>query len=72
MRRFADLNTRFSGVHDLMKFRVTEILLISTPYDGFVLEEDGQLSEQIYNQFSDLSIPIIPRIHRVSSQEETL
>jgi len=70
MRRFADLKTRFSGVHDLMKFRVTEILLVSTPYDGFVLEEDGQLSEQIYNQFSDLSIPIIPRIHRVSSQEE--
>ncbi|MDR3591357.1 MAG: DUF5752 family protein [Negativicutes bacterium] len=70
MRRFADLKTRFSGIHDLMKFRVTEILLVSTPYDGFVLEEDGQLSEQIYNQFADLNIPIIPRIQRVSSQEE--
>ncbi|MDR3564744.1 MAG: DUF5752 family protein [Negativicutes bacterium] len=68
--RFADLKTRFSGVHDLMKFRITEILLVSTPYDGFVLEEDGQLSEQIYNQFADLSIPFIPRIQRVSSQEE--
>lgn len=53
-----------------MKFRVTEILLVSTPYDGFVLEEDGQLSEQLYNQFSDLNIPFIPRIERVSSQEE--
>ncbi len=53
-----------------MKYRVTEILLISTPYDGFVLEEDGQLSEQIYNQFADLNLPIIPRIEKVSSQEE--
>jgi len=70
MKQFADLKARFSGVYDLIKFRVTEILLISTVYDGFVLEEDGQLTEQIYNQFSDLSIPYIPRIHRVSSQEE--
>ncbi|WP_425060071.1 hypothetical protein SCACP_07190 [Sporomusa carbonis] len=70
MKRFVDLKTRFSSVHDLMKFRVTEILLVSTPYDGFVLEEDGQLSEQIYNQFADLSIPIIPRIHRVTCLEE--
>lgn len=70
MKGFTDLKSRFLGVHDLMKFRVTEILLVSTPYDGFVLEEDGQLSEQIYNQFADLSIPFIPRIHRVSSQQE--
>lgn len=70
MKRFGDLKTRFSSVHDLIKFRVTEVLLISTPYDGFVLEEDGQLSEQVYNQFSDLSLPFIPRIERVSSQEE--
>jgi len=72
MKRFEDLKARFSSVHDLMQFRVTEILLISTQYDGFVLEEDGQLAEQIYNQFADLSIPFIPRIQRVSSQEEAL
>ncbi len=72
MTRSVDLKTRFSGVHDLIKFRVTEILLISTAYDGFVLEEDGQLTEQIYNQFADLSIPYIPRIHRVARQEEAL
>jgi hypothetical protein len=70
MKRFTDLKTRFSSVHDLMRYRVTEILLISTPYDGFVLEEDGQLSEQIYNQFADLNLPIIPRIEKVSGQEE--
>lgn len=72
MRGSVDLRSQFSGVHELMKFRVREILLVSTLYDGFVLEEDGQLSDQIYNQFSDLSIPFIPRIHRVSSLEEAL
>ncbi|SDF57057.1 DUF5752 family protein [Sporomusa acidovorans] len=72
MKRFDDLKTQFSSVHDLMKFRVTEILLVSTLYDGFVLEEDGQLSDQIYNQFADLSISMIPRIHQVASLEEAL
>ena len=72
MKQFVDLKARFSSVHDLIKFRVTEILLISTAYDGFVLEEDGQLAEQIYNQFADLSLPYIPRIHRVSRQDEAL
>lgn len=70
MKKFGDLKARFSSVHDLIKFRVTEILLISTAYDGFVLEEDAQLTEQLYHQFNDLSIPFIPRIHRVSTQEE--
>lgn len=69
MEKF-DLKAHFSGVHDLMKFRVTEILLISTEYDAYVLEEDGQLAEQIYHQFNDLSIPYIPRIHWVDSREE--
>lgn len=70
MKKSGDLKSRLSSVHDLIKFRVTEILLISTAYDGFVLEEDGQLTEQIYHQFNDLSIPYIPRIHRVSDKEE--
>ena len=72
MKHYADLKSRFSSVHDLIKFRVTEILLISTPYDGFVLEEDGKLSEQIYNQFADLNLPFVPRITRVSNLEEAL
>ena len=70
MRRSGDFESRFSGVHDLMKYRVTEILLVSTQYDGFVLEEDGRLSEQLYNQFADLSIPFIPRLQQVASPEE--
>ncbi|WP_312339925.1 PEP/pyruvate-binding domain-containing protein [Anaerospora hongkongensis] len=70
MDKFVDMKTRFSGVHDLMKFRVTEILLISTEYDAYILEEDGQLVEQIYHQFNDLSIPIIPRIHWVDNSED--
>lgn len=70
MRKFGDMKARFSGIHDLMKNRVTEILLISTEYDAYVLEEDGRLIEQIYHHFSDLSIPFIPRIHWVDNGED--
>ncbi len=72
MKKFGDMKARFLGIHDLMKFRVTEILLISTEYDAYVLEEDGQLAEQIYHQFNDLSIPFIPRIHWVANGEDAL
>lgn len=70
MRKFGDMKARFSGIHDLMKFRVTEILLISTEYDAYVLEEDGRLAEQIYHHFNDLSIPFVPRIHWVANGED--
>lgn len=65
-----DFKTQFLGFHDLMKFRVTEILIVSTPYDGFILEEDGRLSEKIYNEYFDLNIYFVPRIHRVSCAQE--
>jgi hypothetical protein len=70
MKKFGDMTARFSGIHDLMKFRVTEILLISTKYDAYVLEEDGRLTEQIYHYYNDLSISFIPRIHWVADEEE--
>ena len=56
--------------NDLMKFRVRDILIISTEYDGFVLEEDGRLSERIYHEYYDLSIFFVPRIKRVSTKED--
>lgn len=65
-----EYNPQFSRFHDLMKFRVREILIVSTPYDAFVLEEDGRLSDQIFNEFFGLNLQFVPRIKRVSSAEE--
>ena len=70
MEKYTEAKSCISGADDLFKFRVTEIMLISTEYDAYVLEEDGQLAEKIYHQFSDLSLPYIPRIHWVASREE--
>ncbi|MFZ0391942.1 MAG: PEP/pyruvate-binding domain-containing protein [Calditrichia bacterium] len=67
-----DFEPKFSGFHDLMKFRVREILLVSSLYDAFVLEEDGRLAEKIFSEYIDLNLHFIPRITKVSSAEKAL
>lgn len=67
-----DYEPQFGSFHQLMQFRVREILLVSSFYDAFVLEEDGGLSERIFSEYIDLNLRFIPRIHRVSTAEEAL
>ena len=38
--------------HGLMPFRVQEILLVSSPYDAFTLEEDGRLMTRLFQEYS--------------------
>ncbi|KJR48193.1 Phosphoenolpyruvate synthase / Pyruvate phosphate dikinase [Desulfosporosinus sp. I2] len=70
MENLNNYKTQFSGFHDLMKFRVREILLVSSSYDAFVLEEDGRLSEKIFTEYLDMNLQFVPRIRRVSSAVE--
>lgn len=67
-----EYKSQFSVFHDLMQFKVREILLVSSLYDAFVLEEDGRLSEKILNQYLDLDIKFVPRITSVSSATNAL
>ncbi|PKK85369.1 MAG: phosphoenolpyruvate synthase [Thermoplasmata archaeon HGW-Thermoplasmata-1] len=62
----------FRGYHDLMRVKMREILLVSSPYDAFILEEDGGLSERIFGEYQDLDLSSPPRINRVSSAAEAL
>ncbi len=65
-----EYDPKFTRFHDLMKFRVREILLVSTPYDSFVLEEDGHLSDKIFSEYLDLNLQFVPRIVHAASAEE--
>ncbi len=53
--------------HDLMPYRVREILLVSSPYDAFALEEDGRLTERIFTEYSELNLSSAPRITHVAT-----
>ncbi len=72
MNNTKDYDPNFTRFHDLMKFRVREILLVSTPYDSFVLEEDGHLSDKIFSEYLDLNLQFVPRITHASSGAEAL
>ena len=59
-------------LHGLMSYRVREILLVSSEYDAFILEEDGPLTEQIFETYSEQSLSWAPRITRVSHGPDVL
>jgi len=60
------------GFRDLMKFRVHEILLVSSLYDAFKLEEDGRLGEMIFTDYQDMNLTNAPRVTRVSTADHAM
>lgn len=56
--------------HDLMKFKVREILIISNLYDAYSLEREGKFSDYILGVYYQLNLTSIPRVTGVSSFEE--
>ena len=58
--------------HDLMRYRVREILLVASLYDSFVLESDGALSEQIYGEFFKLNLTTAPRVSCAYTTESAM
>ncbi|NOZ79181.1 MAG: histidine kinase [Acidobacteria bacterium] len=65
---------RMEEFSSLMAYRVREILLVASPYDAFVLEEDGQLTELIFQEYRnlDLNLRYAPRFTRPKNAEEGL
>ncbi len=63
---------RFQDFHDLMRHRVMEILLVASPYDSFILEEAGQLSERVLGEFRNLDLHYGPGLTGVSTGAEAL
>jgi CheY-like chemotaxis protein len=61
-----------SDLRELMPHRVGDILLVATPYDSFILEEDGTFSDRIYREYMELQLTSPPRLTRASSAEEAL
>jgi len=67
-----DFKLSFKVFHDLMAKKVSEILLVSSPYDAFIMEEGGRLAERIIHEYRGLNLTHPPRITWVSSVESAL
>jgi len=64
--------TRFQGFQNLMRYRIRDILLVSSLYDLYIFEEDGRLYELIREQYQGLNLSHAPELTRVSSGVEAL
>ncbi len=59
-------------LHNLMPFKVREILLVSSLYDAFIIEEEGLISEMVIEEYRHYLLSSPPRVTRVSSGKEAL
>lgn len=67
-----DFDLSFKVFHELMAQKVTEILLISSPYEAFIMEEEGRLAERIIYEYRGLNLSRPPMLTWVSTAREAL
>jgi len=67
-----DFDLSFKVYEEMMANRVSEILLVSSPYDAFIMEEDGRLAERIIHEYRGLNLTRPPRLTWVSNAAEAL
>jgi hypothetical protein len=58
--------------HDLMPYKVKEILLVATLYDAFSIEKEGRFSEHILGEYHQLNLTSMPRVTGVSNYDEAM
>ncbi len=64
--------TRFQAFQNLMRWRIRDVLLVSSLYDLYLFEEDGRLYELIRNEYQDLYLSHSPELTRVSNGQEAI
>jgi len=74
--KFDDIDTLItyfsndSSFELLMQRRIYRILLICSKYDAFMLEEDGRIDEQIFNEYVSLNLKHPPFIIKAHNETE--
>ena len=66
-RKYVFNDTAFNT---LMKKRIYHVLLIASQYDAFILEDDGRIDEQIFNEYVSLNLRYPPQFIQASSYED--
>ena len=63
---------KFQDFHNLMSFRIRNIIVISSMYDYYLFEEDGRLYELIRKEFQGLNLSNSPELIHVSTGKEAI
>lgn len=62
----------FQGFHELMRYRIRDVILVSSLYDFYVFEEDGRLYDVIRKEYQGLNLSPAPEFTLVSTGKEAL
>ena len=68
----SQLYLKDTAFQNLMQKRIFNVMLIASPYDAFMMEEDGRVEEQLYFEYVSLNLSSPPRVVRVSHINEAL
>jgi CheY-like chemotaxis protein len=73
LQKFLDRhNSERDVFHDLMPFRVREILLIANLYDAYSIEGEGRFSDMMLGEYYQMNLTSVPRLTGVSGESEAL
>lgn len=68
----SQLYLKDTAFQNLMQKRIFNVLLIASPYDAFMMEEDGRVEEQLYFEYVSLNLSSPPRVVQVSHIDDAL
>lgn len=69
----ADYEVEFGGFETLMPYRVSNILMVASPYDSFLIADDDRLTEVLFSETFDTHLRATPpKTKRVSTSEEAI
>lgn len=63
---------RIKRFQRLMKYKIRDILLVSSLYDNYLFEEDGRLYELIREEYQNLNLSHAPEITAVTTASEAI
>jgi CheY-like chemotaxis protein len=64
--------SKFQDFHNLMSFRIRDILLVSSLYDSYIFEEDERLYELIRQEYQGMNLSHSPELVQVSNGAEAI
>lgn len=65
-------SSRIKKFQKLMRYKIREILLVSSIYDNYLFEEDGRLYELIREEYKSLNLSFAPELIHCATGEEAL
>ena len=70
--QISEIYLKDTAFDKLMQRRIFNVLLVASRYDAFMMEEDGRVDEQLYNEYVSLHLSSPPRVTRVSNPTAAL